>query len=206
MVAEEPAKRFLERLREEQLYDIGIQYLEIAEKRNRIPESLRVDLPLEKIGLLQDSLLTLQKPDQIEARMGQLEEQLRSFLASAGSHPRKSEAQTRLGDLLRDRAAFSFQESKKPENTAKSEELKERARKGYNDAIALYVSINEELKPILQNLAGNRAQTAEDKALRDDRRSYPAHHPFGAWSTSLKDSSSSARRYSHHRWHRCDGL
>ncbi|AMV33901.1 hypothetical protein VN12_17360 [Pirellula sp. SH-Sr6A] len=167
MVAEEPAKRFLERLRDEQLFDIGIQYIEIAEKRNRIPESLRADLPLEKIGLLQDSLLTLQKPDQIEARMRQLEEQLRSFLASAGSHPRKSEAQTRLGDLLRDRAAFAIQESKKPENSAKSEELKEKARKGYSDAIALYVSINEELKPILQNLAGNRAQTAEDKALRD---------------------------------------
>ncbi|XZE36139.1 hypothetical protein SH501x_001695 [Pirellulaceae bacterium SH501] len=166
-LAEEPAKRFLERLREEQLFDVAVQYLEISEKKNRIPESLKADLPLEKIGLLQDSILTLQKPDQIEVRMQQIEEQLRSFLASSGSHPRKSEAQTRLGDLLRDRALFAVQESKRPENASKADEFLQKARKGYADAIALYISINEELKPILQNLAGNRAQTAEDKALRD---------------------------------------
>lgn len=167
LFAEEPAKRFLERLREERLYDVAVQYLEISEKKNRIPESLKADLPLEKIGLLQDSVLTLQKPDQIDARMKQIEEQLRSFLASAGSHPRKSEAQTRLGDLLRDRAVLAVQESKRPENASKADEFLQKARKGYADAIALYISINEELKPILQNLAGNRAQTAEDKALRD---------------------------------------
>lgn len=129
LFAEEPAKRFLERLREERLFDVAVQYLEISEKKNRIPESLKSDLPLEKVGLLQDSILTLQKPDQIEARMKQIEEQLRSFLATAGSHPRKSEAQTRLGDLLRDRAVFAVQESKRPENASKADEFLQKARK-----------------------------------------------------------------------------
>jgi hypothetical protein len=57
LFGEEPVKKFLDRLREEKMYEIGLKYLEINVAQNRLPESMKEDLPLERILLLQDSLM-----------------------------------------------------------------------------------------------------------------------------------------------------
>ena len=53
-IADEPAKRFLSRLREEGYYDQGLKYLEISAAKNRLPDSMKADLPLERVILMQE--------------------------------------------------------------------------------------------------------------------------------------------------------
>ena len=168
--AEEPTKRFLERLKQERMFETGLKYLEYAEKRNRLPASFKEDLAIERILLQQESLPEIKSPKLAEERMTSIESGLKSFIASSSDHPRKSEAQTRLGDVLRSRAEAAMEESKSETNQTRAAELKVKARQWFLDANKLYVSINEELKPVLESLAGNRAQTEEDIQRREKYR------------------------------------
>ena len=66
--ADEPAKRFLNRLREEGYYDLGLKYLDTSAAKNRLPPSMKADLPLERNILLQQSLRTVKTLEQREER------------------------------------------------------------------------------------------------------------------------------------------
>ncbi|MFN9420225.1 MAG: hypothetical protein ACK578_22430 [Pirellula sp.] len=168
--AEEPSRRFLERLKQERMFEVGLKYLELAEKRDRLPDSFKADLAIERILLEQESLPNLKSPKLVEERMTSIESGLKSFIESSPKHPRRSEAQTRLGDVLRSRAEAAIEESEAETNQTRVSELKAKARQWFLDANKLYVSINEELKPILEGLAGNRAQSEEEIQLREKYR------------------------------------
>jgi tetratricopeptide (TPR) repeat protein len=172
LLAEEPAERFLLRLREEGLYDMGLKYLELSAAKNRLPASIKDDLPLERIILLQDSLKTVKTPQQRDERIAKIEKGYKDFLAESPKHPRRSEAQTKLGDLLLSQAQTALDDSKKDENKASSDVLKTKARGIYTEALALYGKITEELKPILESMAGDKikAGNVAAKALRDRYR------------------------------------
>ena len=157
--ADEPAKRFLKRLREEGYYDQGLKYLEISAAKNRLPANMMADLPLERVILMQESLRTVKTPQQRDERMLAIEKGFKEFLASAPTHSRRSETQTKLGDLLLDRAQSALDESKKPENVISSESWRSKSRQAYTEAMDLYTKISEELKPILESMAGDKIKT-----------------------------------------------
>jgi len=152
------------------MFEVGLKYLELAEKRDRLPDSFKADLAIERILLEQESLPNLKSPKLVEERMTSIESGLKSFIESSPKHPRRSEAQTRLGDVLRSRAEAAIEESEAETNQTRVSELKAKARQWFLDANKLYVSINEELKPILEGLAGNRAQSEEEIQLREKYR------------------------------------
>ena len=159
VIAEEPAKRFLNRLREEGYYDLGLKYLETSAAKNRLPASMKADLPLERNILLQQSLRTVKTPQQREERMLAIETGYKEFLTASPSHPRRSETQTKLGDLLLDRAQTALDESKKPDNVVSVESWRSKSRQAYTEALELYNQVGEELKPILTSMAGDKIKT-----------------------------------------------
>lgn len=167
--AEEPAKRFLNRLREEGYYDQGLKYLEISAAKNRLPASMKMDLPLERVILMQESLRNVKTPQQRDERIAAIEKGYREFLAAAPAHSRRSETQTKLGDLLLDRAQSALDESKKPENVISSDSWQSKARQAYTEALELYNQVTEELKPILTSMAGDKLKSIEieGKDLKD---------------------------------------
>ena len=171
--ADEPAKRFLNRLRDEGYYDLALKYLETSASRNRLPEDMKADLPLERIILLQQSLRTLKTQQQLDERMIAIEKGYRDFLAASPSHPRRSETQTKLGDLLLDRAQTALDESKKPENASTADSWRSKSRQAYTEAIELYNQIAEELKPILAAMAGAKINNQPNQAqLKQQREQY----------------------------------
>lgn len=178
--AEEPVKRFLERIRQERLYEVGLKYLEILEQKNRLPAGMKEDLPLEKVSLLKASLATAQKPQLREERLDLIEKTLQGFLDAYPDHPRRSEAQTSFGDLLRERAFSALEESKKLTDNEKVTKLRESARASFASSVQLYTKIVEELRPKLEQLAGDRAKSQEQielrDALRDDYRTAEIIH------------------------------
>ena len=167
--ADEPAKRFLNRLREEGYYDQGLKYLEISAAKNRLPASMKMDLPLERVLLMQESLRNVKTTQQRDERIASIEKGYREFLAAAPTHSRRSETQTKLGDLLLDRAQSALDESKKPENVISSDSWQSKARQAYMEALELYDQVTEELKPILVSMAGEKLKSikVEGKDLKD---------------------------------------
>ncbi|HUP81082.1 MAG TPA: hypothetical protein VM260_21210 [Pirellula sp.] len=168
-VADEPAKRFLNRLREEGYYDQGLKYLEICAAKNRLPASKKTDLPLERVILQQESLRFVKTPQQRDERIVAIEKGYKEFLAAAPTHSRRSETQTKLGDLLLDRAQSALEESKKPENVISSESWLSKARQAYTEALELYNQVTEELKPLLLSMDGDKIKSIkiEGKNLKE---------------------------------------
>ncbi len=68
-MAEEPSRRFLDRLRQEGLSEVGLKYLELGEKRNRFADSFKKDIPLERILLQKESLTVLQKQTPLKSML-----------------------------------------------------------------------------------------------------------------------------------------
>lgn len=175
VTADEPAKRFLNRLREEGYYELGLKYLEICASKNRLPGSMKADLPLERNILLQQSLRTLKTQEQRDERMLAIEKGYKEFLASSPNHSRRSETQTSLGDLYLARAQSALDESKKPDNVVSSESWRSKSRQAYTEAMELYNQVAEELKPLLLSMAGDKIKAikiegkdlAELKELRE---------------------------------------
>lgn len=154
--ADEPAQRFLGRLREEGLYDLGIKYLESSAAKKRLPPEMMEDLPLERILLLQDSLKSAKTPQQLNERMASIEKGLKDFLASSPNHLRRSETQIKLCDLLLDRGKKSFDDSLKEENLANADSLTSKARSAYDEVLVIYAKNLVELKSMLESWAGDK--------------------------------------------------
>ena len=169
--AEEPVKKFLSRLKEEGLYETGLKYLDNCAAKNRLPASMKDDLPLERNMLLQESLKTVKTPQQREERIAAIEKGYITFLDGAPKHPRRSEAQTNLGDLLLNRAQTALDDSKKEENKASAESLRTKARKGFTEAMGLYTKVTEELKPILESMKGDKIKP-NDTEGKERREQY----------------------------------
>ncbi|MEQ1826600.1 MAG: hypothetical protein ABL921_11675 [Pirellula sp.] len=175
VAAEEPVKRFLARLQDEGMYDIGLKYLDSLTAKGKLPESLKEDLPLERNLLLQESLRSVRTPQQRDDRMALIEKGYKDFLSTAPSHPRRSEAQTKLGDLLLERSQIALTESKKEENKGTIESFRTKARQGYLEALDLYSKIIEELKPILESMKGDKIK-ANDTDGKSRREKYQAEY------------------------------
>jgi hypothetical protein len=167
-IAEEPVRKFLTRLQEEGLYDAGLMYLDVIAARGKLPDNMKEDLPLERSMLLQSSLRSSKTAQQRDERMTQIEKGYKDFLAKVPNSPRRSEVQTRLGDLLLERSQIALNESKREDNQANAEAARLKARQGYLEAQELYTSIVNELKPILESMQGDKikATDTEGKALR----------------------------------------
>ncbi|MFY7878048.1 MAG: hypothetical protein ACOVQM_21505, partial [Pirellula sp.] len=175
LFGEEPVKKFLDRLREERMYEIGLKYLEISVAKNRLPESMKEDLPLERILLLQDSLMASKTVQQRDERIAAIEKDYKAFLTQFPNHLRRSEAQTKLGDLLLSRAQTAIADSKKDENKETAENLRVKARESYTEALDLYNRIIEELKPILEAMKGDKIKPDDTKG-KERRDRYQAEY------------------------------
>ncbi len=149
-MAEEPYQRFLQRLKEEQLFDLALLYLEDLEANPRTSAEFKADVDLEKGLLLYQAAASL--PNRNANRDGKLdaaEDSIREFLASKGNHPRRGEARLKLGELLLTRA----------------EEAKAGAEPGadnppaigfFDAAHKLFEATIEELAGILERMKGAR--------------------------------------------------
>ena len=112
--AEEPASRFIERLREERLFDHASNYLDIYGKKGWLPDSMKQDASLERLMIIQDSLAVSRTSKERDERLAALENGYRDFLASNKDHPRRSEAGLRFGNLLLDRGQRALKSIEDP--------------------------------------------------------------------------------------------
>jgi hypothetical protein len=175
LFADEPVKRFLSRLQDEGLYEVGLKYLDVISAQGRLPDGMKEDLPLERNLLLQESLKTMKSLQLRDERIVSIEKGYQEFLKTATSHPRRSEAQTKLGDLLLERAQTALAESRKEANKSTSEDLRNKARAGYTEALDLYAKIIEELKPLIESMKGDKIKP-NDTDAKERRERYQSEY------------------------------
>ncbi len=147
--AGEPYQKFLQKLREQRMFDLALVYLEDAQKRSGLDENFKTAIELERALLFFESasLLSLRSPQRAE-KLNESEKHLRAFIADFPKHPRRSEARLKLGALLQLRAeeAINLAGGKKDQGVPAAQNFYDAAHKLYEEAIAELAQIENEMR------------------------------------------------------------
>jgi hypothetical protein len=163
--AAEPARAFLEGLRERGYYDMAIEYLEQMKTSPLAPVDFKETL-LYELGttLIQSS----RDQRDIQARQAQLEEAARAlqqFVGMMPDHPLVTSANSQLGNLKVERARIKVEQSKLP--NAKREQLLSEAAEIYVDAYGVFEQAQVELRERLTRLTNIPPNDTKTSELRD---------------------------------------
>lgn len=167
LVAEEPYKLFLEKLRNERLFDLALVYLSDLEDEPNVSDDFKAVISLER-GILLYSAATQMTAQNAQrpVKLDQAESAIRAFLKNRPQHPRRGEAQLSLGNLLLTRA----EEAKLKAGDSK-QDIPE-AIKYFTEAHDLFQETVKELAGILEQIKGARtdANDANKVAYREQLR------------------------------------
>ncbi len=155
---EEPFEQFLSELKNRGYYDTALTYLDMLEADRSSADALKGSIDLER-GLLRYQAAAKLSPSNSDrnARLDAAEADLRSFMKSNPSHPRRGEARLKLGELLLTRA----DEAKRL--AGDTEEDISDAIEFYNSAHQLFEESIKELAAIVDTMRGARIDP-NDKA------------------------------------------
>jgi tetratricopeptide (TPR) repeat protein len=171
--AEEPYEKFLDKLRQERLFDLALVYLTELESTPGVSSKFKSDAELERGMLLYQSaaLLSVRSPLRGE-RLDSAEAALRQFLQQNRDHPRRGEARLRLGELLLTRADEAREQTKSAAtpgadatDTPTSAPESVEAIKFYDEAHQLFEGTIAELAGILEQLRGNRVDPSDTEKV-----------------------------------------
>ncbi len=160
----EPYQRFLEKLRDERLFDLALVYLADLQDEPKVSPQFKSEIALERGMLLYNAaaLMSVHSP-QRAVKLDDAEKAIREFLQNSKQHPRRGEAQLSLGNLLLTRAEEA--------RTSAGKEIKQdipEAVKFYTEAFQLFESTIKELAANLDQVKGARTD-ANDTAKKDYR-------------------------------------
>jgi hypothetical protein len=158
---EEPYERFLQKLRDEQLFDLALVYLNDLQAKPTVSGEFKANIELERGLLLYQSaaILPPSKPER-PRQLDDAEAALRSFLDVRLQHPRRGEARMKLGELLLTRA-----EEAKLRAAAEPNADNQEAIKFYDQAHQLFEATIQELAGILEGIKGARTDVADTAAV-----------------------------------------
>lgn len=160
-LAEEPYQRFLEKLRDEQLFDLALVYLAELEKEPGVSDEFKADLALER-GMLQYSSAAVMsaRNAQRNLKLDQAEQSIRQFLNGRKVSPRRGEAQLSLGNLLLTRAEEAKVAAGEPITTEATEAIR-----FYTEAHQLFQDTIQELAAVLEKIKGARTEANDTKQV-----------------------------------------
>ena len=167
--AGEPFNRFMDRLKEERLFDLAIVYLDQQSAAGTLTETQIAALPLERALLLQQSSIFQRTSELRTSKLAEAEAAFKEFLDKHSTHPRRGEAKLGLGNLMLSQGENNFKAGS--EKTRDESKLK-LAADFFKRSQELFDSTLVELTPLLNELKGARIGDgdAEKIELRDRYR------------------------------------
>lgn len=146
--SEEPARKFLDALRERNYYDVALDYLEQMATSPLAPIELKESLVYEKgVTLIEAS--RFQKDNAIrEKQINEAQQLFTQFVAQRGDHALANAARNQLGNLIVERARIKLEAASKGD---KAKNLSE-AKKLYDEAYAVFTKLRTELKEQLERI------------------------------------------------------
>ncbi len=154
---EEPYQRFLQKLQDEQLFDLALVYLDATQGKAGVSGELKADMQLERGLLLYQSAALLpaanaERPKKLDEAEGALQ----TFIDNMRNHPRRGEARMKLGELLLTRAEEA---KRRAGNDVQSDNPE--AIKFYDEAHQLFESTIGELSQIIEAMKGARVDPSD---------------------------------------------
>ncbi len=164
-IAAEPGKEFLERLREEGMFDLATRYLEIYDKKGWLPPSMKGDVKLERLLIIQDSLAVARTSKDLAARLTALEAGFKDFYESDKKHPRRTEAGLRLGNLSLDRGQRELKKLSDPAEKKNEKAIREAAQGAFKQAEAVFKSTQDDLAAIIKEMSGAKVASNDTEKI-----------------------------------------
>jgi len=172
----EPAKEFLEGLRERQYFDTALEYLDSAKDNPRVAPGFKLTIPYEKgLTLIQFSRVTRDVKER-EEKLDEAGELLEDFSEKQRVHPYAPLAKQQLGNLLVERAKINLQRAEGKNLTSEEKDaLIAEARTKYDEAISVFQSTWDEMKKRLQGFSkGLDPKNPSHKTLIEARDTFRA--------------------------------
>jgi tetratricopeptide (TPR) repeat protein len=116
--AAEPAREFLDKLREKGYYDTALDYLDIMANSPAAPVELKQTLLYEKGTTLIDASRTTRDSAIRAKQLDDAQDNLQKFTAANPNHPLASSAQKQIGNLFVERARIVLERAKKSASAA----------------------------------------------------------------------------------------
>ncbi|MEQ8787474.1 MAG: hypothetical protein RIC55_14315 [Pirellulaceae bacterium] len=148
--AVEPAREFLQALREAGYYDMALEYLDSIEGNTLVPPSFREVVDFEK-GLTLIEASRQQRDTQLrEKQLDEAKVMLERFVAARQTHPLVISANSQLGNLVVERARMKVEQAKSSNDSAKEKALLAEAQPMYTSAEKLFGDLKEQIKVKLE--------------------------------------------------------
>ena len=150
--AAEPAREFLDALREANYFDSALDYLEELANSPLTPANLKEVLTYER-GLTLLKGASYQRDGVLrEKQLDEAQKALDEFIAQLPDHILNTSAKGELGNVLMARAEFRMERIKRPSEAANRDKLTAEARELLATALKTYQAIEADLKAKLQGL------------------------------------------------------
>lgn len=172
--AREQVTQFLERLRESQMHDVSIWYLESLRARPQLPQEIAVKLAYEEgLSHLGAARATLDFPRR-EQHLDTARAKFRQFIANEPRHHKVPAARAQLGNILVEQAKSRLAQSKQPSRAKQKEALIREAREMFEEAEREIHTAIKALEQVLEAYPKvidpkvNLAQFEERRERRED--------------------------------------
>ena len=136
--AEEPVSRFLDGLRDRQLFDVALDYLDSLKDSPLVSPPMKVLLPYERPKTLIQSASIERDYDASEKRLDEAQKLIEAFIAANSQHPLLEVANAELGNLFQRRANVKVQRSKKNGSAVDKKKFVDDARALYDKAHGIF--------------------------------------------------------------------
>ena len=135
LTAEEPARQFLEALREQGLFELANEYLQRVERSPATPQEFRDTILFEQGLTLMAVSRSESDFDTRQQRLDEAQKKFREFLTAQKNHDFAPKAKSQLANVLVERARVKIAEAERPKNAAQKPALLKEARKFYDQAL-----------------------------------------------------------------------
>ena len=165
----EPARAFLDALRERELFDVALDYLESAAKNPAVPISFKETLAYEKgVTLIQGA--KLQRDTAIrEKQLDEGQQALSQFVNAQPTHLLAIATRIEMGKVIIERASIRVERAQKL-SPAEKQKLHQEAHALYTEASKVFGGLVEELKTKLKSYSAAIDETKEPKKVLERDR------------------------------------
>ena len=137
-------------LRERQLYDYALLYLDqLAEKPN-LPEDVRQAIPYERAITLQESSRVTRSPEQQLKLLDQALAYLEQFVKESPQHPLAGDAHSQRAEILLGKARAEILQSRLPANQATRATFQAKAREWISQARTVFETAQKQYEKALE--------------------------------------------------------
>ncbi len=169
--AQEPAKEFVQALRDNGYYDLAMQYLEGLEQSDLIDPSFRKKIPLEKAETLIQSVNKIRDPEKWETKLTQAQKLLDDYTAHTRDPESLATAQQYQANLSYRQGRVYLQRSQLDRLTAQEKEVQlSSARAQLEKSLNGYLTAQETLKNILADFKVDTQNIDQSTQKRDELR------------------------------------